>query len=146
MKFTAILCCYSYKTHLIREGSTINFKHVLFSISNNLSFVFRDINPNNPNTPPGPNPNNPLSQEEKALIEETFNSVKNIISLPENSAHKFSPLMIFGDILKKIKNSQKEYLIKKAVAKGLDINEQASYGTALSLAVERGNYDIVLLH
>ena len=46
-------------------------------ISNNLSFVFRDINPNS---------NDPLYQEEKALVEQTFNSLKNIISLPTNSA------------------------------------------------------------
>lgn len=72
--------------HLVREGSTINFKHVLFRISNNLSFVFRDINPNNPNPPAWANPNDTLSQEEKALVEQTFNSLNNIISLPANSA------------------------------------------------------------
>lgn len=42
-----------------------------------MSFVFIDLNPNS---------NDPLSREEKVLVEQTFNALKNIISLPENSA------------------------------------------------------------
>ena len=53
--------------------------------------------------------------------------------------------MIIDKAFKKMKNLQKEYLIKKAVDQGFNINEKASYGTALNMAVEQNNYDVVLL-